>query len=141
MGHILARHFCAQGHSVIVLSRSSSPEVSNCASWQLLPWDGDTQGNWTSSLEGADVCINLAGRSVDCRYNRKNRKAIYDSRVRTTILLNEVLATLKAPPPLWINASTATIYRHTLDRDMDEATGELGGTNLALPTRGGFPSM
>jgi uncharacterized protein (TIGR01777 family) len=89
-------------------------------------------------LEGSDVCINLAGRSVNCRYNAANRRLILESRVRSTRLLNGVLASLKHPPPLWINAGTATIYRHALDRVMDEATGELGGNEPGAPDTWNF---
>src|SRR6202012_3544136 len=89
-------------------------------------------------LEHSDVCINLAGRSVNCRYNPENRRAIFDSRVKTTRLLNQVIASLSHPPQLRINASTATIYRHALDRPMDEATGELGGNELEAPDTWNF---
>ncbi len=95
--------------------------------WQTVRWDGETVGPWTEYLEGADVCINLAGRNVNCRYTAANRGAIYESRVRSTRLLGEVIGALADPPKVWLNASTATIYRHALDRPMDEATGELGG--------------
>lgn len=78
-------------------------------------------------LEGADVCINLAGRSVNCRYHARNREGIYNSRIHSTRLLGRVIASLAHPPALWLNASTATIYRHSLDREMDES-GELGAT-------------
>jgi uncharacterized protein (TIGR01777 family) len=79
------------------------------------------------------VCINLAGRSVNCRYTPANRKAIFESRIRSTRLLNQVITGLAHPPRLWINASTATIYRHSLDRAMDEKTGELGGNEPNVP--------
>ncbi len=97
------------------------------APWQTVHWDGEEIGPWIETLEGADVCINLAGRSVNCRYHAGNRRKIYDSRIGTTRLLNRVIAGLDDPPRVWMNASTATIYRHALDRPMDEATGELGG--------------
>ena len=118
IGHILARHFHAHGHEVTVLTRNPPPAP------------GD--------LEGSDVCINLAGRSVNCRYHAANRRSIYDSRVQTTQWLNEVIGGLKHPPRLWINASTATIYRHALDRPMDEATGELGGNEPGAPDTWNF---
>jgi len=89
-------------------------------------------------LEQSDVCINLAGRSVNCRYNAANRRAIYDSRVKTTRLLSEVIGSLRRPPQVWINASTATIYRHAFDRPMDEATGELGGNEAGAPDTWNF---
>jgi uncharacterized protein len=86
-----------------------------------------------ADLERADVCINLAGRSVNRRYHRANRRQIVESRVQSTRLLNEVIGSSKTPPALWINASTATIYHHALDRAMDEITGELGGNEPTAP--------
>jgi uncharacterized protein len=133
VGQILARHFHANGHAVTVLSRSVHQ-----APWRVLTWDGLTPGAWVAELEHSDVCINLAGRSVDCRYNSANRRAILDSRVKSTQLLNQVIASLEHPPTVWLNASTATIYRHSLDRAMDEATGELGGNEPGAPDTWNF---
>jgi uncharacterized protein len=89
-------------------------------------------------LEQSDVCINLAGRSVDCRYTATNRRSIYESRIHSTRLLNQVIASLHPAPRLWINASTATIYRHALDRSMNEADGELGGCEPGAPDTWNF---
>ena len=133
VGHRLARHFHAQGHAVTVLSRHPQS-----APWSVLPWDGLTPGDWVDALEGADACINLAGRSVNCRYTAANRRAMYDSRILSTRLLNQVISNLSRPPRVWLNASTATIYRHALDRPMDEATGELGGGEPGAPRRWDF---
>jgi uncharacterized protein len=133
VGHVLARHFHAQGHAVTVLSRH--PQT---APWAVLPWDGLTSDAWVDALEGADACINLAGRSVNCRYTAGNRRAMYDSRILSTRLLNRVISNLHRPPRVWLNASTATIYRHALDRPMDEATGELGGGEPGAPRRWDF---
>jgi uncharacterized protein (TIGR01777 family) len=133
VGQILARHFHTNGHAVTVLSRNSHP-----APWRVVQWDGLTSGPWVAELEHSDVCINLAGRSVDCRYNQANRRAIFDSRVQSTNILNQVIASLNHPPPVWLNASTATIYRHSLDRPMDEATGELGGNEPGAPDTWNF---
>lgn len=130
VGHVLARYFQEHGHYVTVLTRGPY-----AAAWQTVHWDGENTGQWTEHLEGADVCINLAGRSVNCRYNEDNRKAIYDSRIRSTRLLGRVIAGLADPPKVWFNASTATIYRHALDRPMDEFTGEIGGNELISPRR------
>jgi uncharacterized protein (TIGR01777 family) len=128
VGRILARHFYSQGHVVTVLSRNPQP-----APWRVVPWDGLTPGDWTGDLEQSDVCINLTGRNVNCRYTRSNRRSILESRVRSTRLLNDVIAGLNLPPRLWMNASTATIYRHAPDRPMDESTGELGGHEPGAP--------
>ncbi|MGH9564097.1 MAG: epimerase, partial [Terracidiphilus sp.] len=100
------------------------------APWQTVHWDGRTLGPWVETLEGADVCINLSGRSVNCRYTARNRRELHDSRIEPTRTLHQAFADLINPPRLWMNASTATIYRHSLDQPMDEATGEIGGNEL-----------
>ena len=133
VGQILARHFHAQGHAVTVFSRRPQP-----APWRVVAWDGLTRGDWIADLERSDVCINLAGRSVNCRYTAANRRAIHESRIHTTLLLNEVISSLKHPPRVWLNASTATIYRHSLDRPMDELNGELGGNEPGAPDTWNF---
>lgn len=122
VGTILARYFHAQGHEVTVLSRTPAS-----APWNVIRWNSENSGSWIETLEHSDICINLAGRSVNCRYTASNRAAIYNSRIRSTQILGEVISRLKHPPHLWMNASTATIYRHSFDKPMDEGTGELGG--------------
>jgi uncharacterized protein (TIGR01777 family) len=133
IGTVLARRFHTLGHSVTVLSRAPKP-----APWEVLAWDARTDGPWSSALEGSDICINLTGRSVNCRYYGENRREMYESRIVSTQLLNDVIAALKGPPRLWLNASTATIYRHSLDRAMDETTGELGGNEPGAPDTWNF---
>jgi len=133
VGQILARHFHAQGHAVTVFSRNPRP-----APWRVVFWDGLTPGGWIADLERSDVCINLAGRSVNCRYTAANRRSISDSRIQSTRLLNETIASLNHAPRLWVNASTATIYRHALDRAMDEVDGELGGNEPGAPDTWNF---
>ena len=125
VGRMLARFLQERGHHVTILTRGPYT-----APWQTVYWDGTELGPWVETLDGADVCIHLSGRSVDCRYTTRNRRELYDSRIGTTRLLHRAFATLANPPRLWMNASSATIYRHALDREMDEATGELGGNEL-----------
>ncbi len=125
VGQALARHFQLQGHQVTVLTRGPYT-----APWETVHWDGETVGSWTQYLEGADACINLTGRSVNCRYNAANRKAIYQSRIQSTQLLGQVIAGLADPPRVWMNASAATIYKRVLDENgidlpVSEATGEM----------------
>ena len=110
VGQMLARHFQQQGHHVTVLTRGPYS-----APWQTVHWDGETIGPWTEYLESADLCINLAGRSVNCRYTPANRRAIYLSRIQSSQLIGRVIAGLADPPKLWINASAATLYKRTLD--------------------------
>lgn len=128
VGTILARHWHAAGHSVTVLARNRFD-----APWTTEIWDGKTMGKWVSVLDGADVLVNLAGRNVNCRYTPANRREIKQSRVETTELLGKTVGQLASPPKVWLNASTATIYRHALDKPMDEASGELGGKEIGVP--------
>ena len=129
MGSLLTRHFLGAGHDVVVLSRAprggATPHVA---------WDAKTLGPWTSELDGCDVVINLAGRSVDCRYSDANRRAIMDSRVESTRVVGRAIAAAKQPPPLWLQASTATIYGHRFDAPNDEAT-NTGLAAWAIPGR------
>ena len=130
LGQLLARHFHERGDHVTVLSRTPVR-----AQWSVVAWNGEELGEWAKVIDGADVVINLAGRSVDCRYTAENRRDIMDSRVNATRVVGQAIAAASRPPAVWINASTATIYRHSLDRPMDEATGELGGSEAgAQPT-------
>jgi NAD dependent epimerase/dehydratase family enzyme len=104
----------------------------------LAAWNGHGLDRWVNELEGADVLINLAGRSVDCRYIGVNKREILDSRILPTRVLGQAIRGLKTPPKLWMNASTATIYRHALDREMDEETGEYGRCEPDAPRAWGF---
>jgi len=133
VGTVLARHFHAQGHEVTVLSRRPRPE-----SWQVVPWNGREPQGWKETIDGSDVVINLAGRSVNCRYTAHNRREIIESRVLSTRAVGQAIARAAKPPALWINASTATIYRHAEDRAMDESSGEIGGDEPGAPLEWGF---
>ncbi len=95
-------------------------------------WTRSEFDPWARALDGSSVLINLVGRSVDCRYTATNRRQIMESRVESTTVLGRAVALCSNPPRLWLNASTATIYRHSLDRDMDEVTGDLGGNDFSI---------
>jgi uncharacterized protein len=123
LGQCLTTHFANNHDRVIILTRGVSritPAI------EYVHWDATTQGAWTTSLEDADVLINLTGKSVDCRYTEKNKQLIYSSRLDSTAALGQALQTCTLPPKLWINAASATIYRHSIDKEMDEYTGEIG---------------
>lgn len=114
IGRYLAEHYRASGATVVLIGRDGAD-----ARW------GDAEAV-RRAVTGADMIINLAGKSVDCRYSDANRAEIFRSRVETTRALREAVAASDAPPPVWFNASTATIYRHAEDCPMTESTGELG---------------
>ena len=139
IGTFLARALVKQGHEVVVLSRAPAPRSGGAISaWRTVTWDGTTLGEWARELDGADVLVNLAGRSVNCRYGPANRAAIMDSRVNSTRVLGEAVARAQKPPRVWLQASTATIYCHRYDAPNDEATGILGGDEPGAPDTWNF---
>ena len=128
IGTLLTRAFQKEGHEVVVLSRTPQPKP-----WCTVAWDGATLGDWTTEIDGADVVINLAGRSVNCRYTPANRRLIKESRVDSTRVIGEAIAQATTPPRVWLQSSTATIYAHRYDAPNDEATGILGGAEPGAP--------
>jgi len=127
LGQLLARHFQAAGWDVVTLTRHPRRTLPL---GRQIAWDGRTLGGWAHELEGARVLINLAGRSVNCRYHAANRAAMKHSRTESTRVLGEAVVRCQDAPEVWLNASTATIYRHSFDRDMDES-GVIGATREA----------
>ena len=129
IGTLVSRAFHRQGHDVVVLSRRPIRRP-----WRVVVWDGATLGDWTAEIDGCDVVVNLAGRSVNCRYTAANRKQIFDSRVVSTRLIGRAIAQARRPPRVWLQASTATIYAHRFDAPNDEASGIIGGNEGGVPS-------
>jgi hypothetical protein len=114
VGKYLKAKFTELGYDVKIISRQS-----DSIQWNDTP-------SIMEAIDNSEMLINLAGKSVDCRYNKKNKEEILNSRTETTKILGEVILNCKNPPKLWINSSTATIYRHAEDRPMTEREGEIG---------------
>jgi hypothetical protein len=129
VGGMLARAFGARGGEVVVLSRAPAARP-----WRVVAWDAETLGDWRHEIDGADVVINLAGRSVDCRYTNENRRAIMHSRVASTRVVGQAIAAAARAPRVWLQMSTATIYAHRYDAPNDEATGVIGGKEAGAPS-------
>ena len=129
VGTILARAFHGKGHEVVVLSRRPVARP-----WRVATWDGVNPGAWEGEIAGCDAVINLAGRSVNCRYNAANRREILESRIQSTRLVGEAIRRAARPPRVWLQASTATIYRHRYDAANDERSGILGGGEAGAPS-------
>lgn len=123
LGQILVNHFSDVFQEIIILTRGKS-KIKNRVKY--VNWDAKTLTGWEKVLENADVLINLAGKSVDCRYTPENKKEILDSRIDSTAILNEAVLGCINAPKHWLNSSTSTIYRFSLDKQMDETTGEIG---------------
>lgn len=135
IGEEMIKYFGTDNH-IIILSRQVKHALNNRNDFNALTgkdlsnveykkWDGKTVGEWVCALDGADMVINLAGKSVNCRYTTKNKQEIFDSRTDSVNAIGEAVRKCKRPPALWINASSATIYRHATDRAQDEYTGEM----------------
>src|ERR1043165_3552231 len=127
LGTVLAKHFAAQHCDVLVLTRQPKPRTDGV---REIVWDGETVGDWAAELEGAEAVINLCGKSVDCRYTKKNRKLLIESRTKPARTIGQAIAKCKVPPRVWLNASSATLYKHTFDTPMDE-NGAQGATREA----------
>jgi uncharacterized protein (TIGR01777 family) len=124
LGQALARHFSALSWEVVVLTRQPKPRADGL---REVAWDGETVGAWAHELEGAEAVVNLCGKSVDCRFTATNRKALLESRLLPTRAIGQAIANCQSPPRVWLNSSSASLYKHTFDRDMDEAA-EQGAT-------------
>lgn len=130
VGGILRRRYAAAGHDVVVLSRQAEtlePGVRHRR------WDGRTLGAWAEELDGADVVVNLAGRSVSCRYTEANLRQMMDSRIDSTRVVGQALEQAASPAPVWLQMSTATIYADRRDAPNDEASGVIGGHEPHVP--------
>ncbi|MEY2563978.1 MAG: uncharacterized protein QOH88_2171 [Verrucomicrobiota bacterium] len=129
VGQILARAFVKDGHDAVILTRQ--PVTRGVG--RSVFWDGMTLGDWAEEFEDADVVVNLAGKSVNCRYNAWNRKEITRSRVDSTQVVGQAIARAQRPPRLWLQAATATIYAHRYDAANDEVSGIIGGDEEKVP--------
>ena len=123
LGQVLADYYRHLSKEVIILSRKAKAFNGNI---RTLLWDGVNEGEWVGQLNGADLLVNLCGKNVNCRYTESNKAEIISSRVAPTMLLGRVIEKMTDPPKLWINVTSATIYRHAEDRPQDEETGEIG---------------
>ncbi|UOB07744.1 DUF1731 domain-containing protein [Streptomyces sp. HP-A2021] len=126
VGTVLKRALSAAGHDVVVLSRHARQQGE-------VHWDGATLGPWAGEIDGSDVVVNLAGRSVNCRYTPANLREMMDSRVHSARVVGEAIAAAARPPRVWLQMSTATVYAHRYDAPNDEATGVIGGTEPGAP--------
>jgi uncharacterized protein (TIGR01777 family) len=107
LGTSLATHLVASGASVVVLSRSA-PKVAG--PWRHVSWDARSLGDWKRELDGAGGLVNLVGRTVDCIKTPDHRDEILRSRVEATQVLGKAMRSIDAPPPVWVQMSTAHIY-------------------------------
>lgn len=119
LGKNLEKYFTEKGNQVYILTRN--PKRKN----EIL-WDAKTLGEWKNLLENSDVLINLAGKSVDCRYTDKNKQEIYDSRINSTKVLQQAVDNCINKPKIWLNASSATIYVHSETHLNTEENGIIG---------------
>lgn len=135
MGEEMIRYF-GKTNKLVILTRNIPDAANNRNHYNFLTkedlvntnyveWDGVTTGDWVKEIDGADAVINLSGKSVNCRYTEKNKKEILSSRLLSTKILGQAVNSTTVPPKLWINASSATIYRHATDKPQDEKTGEI----------------
>jgi uncharacterized protein (TIGR01777 family) len=135
LGLLLTGALTSAGHEVVIVSRRTDTRVPGA---RTVPWDGRTAGEWMAEVDGADAVINLAGRSVSCRYTEPNLREMMASRVDSANIVGAAIARAARPPWVWLQMSTATIYAHSYDRANDEATGIIGGAEDGVPAYWAF---
>ena len=123
IGKALCAFYADRAEKIVVLSRNAAKQKGNI---HYVKWDAKTQGEWSKELDGADMLINLTGKNVNCRYTEANKKEIFNSRTNSTHALAEAIKKCNAIPKIWIQSSSATIYRHAEDRPMTEKDGIIG---------------
>lgn len=133
VGGVLVRGLAAAGHEIVVLGRPGRGGAAPPTGARFVPWDARTLGPWAAEIDGADAVINLAGRSVNCRYDKTNLTEMLASRIDSTRVVGRAIAAAARPPRAWLQASTATIYAHRFDAANDEASGVLGGDEPDVP--------
>jgi uncharacterized protein len=133
VGTVLARKFQTDGHEVVVFSRQNTT-----ADWKIITWDAENLGDWQCEIDGSNVVINLAGRSVNCRYTAENRRQIMESRVKSTKVIGKAISQSTNPPKLWLQMSTATIYAHRFDSANGDITGLIAEIQPNAPSAWNF---
>ncbi|MCR6483972.1 TIGR01777 family oxidoreductase [Amycolatopsis sp. OK19-0408] len=130
LGRVLSRSLVGRGHEVVVLTRrEAEPEPGV----RHVRWDGRGAGKWTHEIDGGDVVLNLAGRSVNCRYTQANLREMWNSRIDSARVVGGAIERAAHPPRVWLQMSTATIYAHRHDAPNDETTGVIGGDEPGVP--------
>lgn len=126
LGEVLAHYFVEQYPTIEIITLTRKPHTINLSQVKNVLWDGKTLNSWQHSLENADALINLAGKSVNCRYNEANKTAIFASRLESTAILGKAITECKRPPKVWLNAASATIYAHSEIKGNTETNGIIG---------------
>ncbi len=122
LGEALVKHFVKK-YEVVALVRHECEFVKGV---HYVKWDGKSLGPWQKTFEGAEAIINLAGKSVNCRYNETNKEAILRSRIESTEVIGQAIDLCANPPKVWMNSASATIYQHSEFQPMTESDGVLG---------------
>lgn len=137
LGQVLESYFSKKEYNIKILTRKISKA-------NHVYWNAKDSGEWIQTLEGADILINLTGKSVDCRYTEANKKLIHDSRIDSTNILGKAINKSKNPPKAWLNMSTSTIYEDSYKKQMTEENGDIGNDfsmNIAKSWEAAFNSI
>ncbi len=130
IGNAITNYFGTE-NEIVILTRNVQDRSNNAhgkfsvekglqQNVRLVEWNAKDAGPWCKEIDGAEIVINLAGKSVNCRYNEKNMQEIFDSRTNSTKAIGDAIRNAVVPPKLWINAASATIYPHATEQPNDE---------------------
>ena len=118
IGSYIANRFKEEGYDVLIVSRTPGH-----VSWNPLELE--------KAMENSELVINLAGKSINCKHNEENKKALLDSRLEPTIWIGNAVQACLNPPKLWINASATGIYKPSEVHPSTENETDLGTDFLA----------
>lgn len=142
LGRFLAEELARRGREVVVLTRAPRNGDGN-GRVREVAWDGRTTGEWARTLEGAEAVVNLAGRSVNCRYTPANRREIVASRVNAVEAVGRAVLRCSEPPKVFVQAASAAIYGDAGRRVCDETAPAGRGFSVETCVRweGAFNSL
>jgi len=135
IGRALSADLAADGHEVIILSRSPERAPAMPKYVRVVGWDARTADGWGGLANGADAIVNLAGASLRRRWTPHYKQIIRTSRVNAGQAVVDAVEKAAVKPRVVIQASGAGAYgprgAEVITEEADFGDGFLGRTAAA----------
>ena len=118
IGRQLSRTLAEQGHQITILSRSGKKKQT--VNLRFIKGNPQKSGVWQDDLKDHDTVINLAGSSVFCRWSRRNRQRIENSRILTTRNIVQAIGKPSSRVTTLISGSAIGYYGDCGSREITE---------------------
>jgi len=106
IGSAVKERLLARGDHVTVVTRKPPEGQKHYVSWE--EWGRDP-GRW----DGIDAIVNLAGESINQRWNEASKRRILSSRTQTAAWIADIVRNMSKPPKVVVNASGISLYGHS----------------------------